>query len=166
MLHFFNSILKAGEILMRYQGENGLTLVEIVASIAILSIVMMVFATFFTQSAMFSNKNERAIEATNLARAVLEELRYTPESIPANVPNETTVYEAFHQENELKINAVNDDGSFKTNVDLRLRLTVSKEEAVNLYKVKVEVIDDSSQVIADTYGYVEAQSEKNETISE
>ncbi|WEG17382.1 prepilin-type N-terminal cleavage/methylation domain-containing protein [Alkalihalophilus pseudofirmus] len=55
--------------------NNGLTLIEVLASMVILSIVIISFMTFFSQSMMFSNKVEDRLTAVNLAEKVLVDVR-------------------------------------------------------------------------------------------
>ncbi|OLS36329.1 hypothetical protein BTR22_12570 [Alkalihalophilus pseudofirmus] len=64
--------------------NNGLTLIEVLASMVILSIVIISFMTFFSQSMMFSSKVEDRLTAVNLAEKVLVDVR-TAKSIELEI---------------------------------------------------------------------------------
>ncbi|MCA1031932.1 type II secretion system GspH family protein [Bacillus timonensis] len=57
------------------KNENGFTLIEILASIVILTIILTVFLKFFVQAMTFATKNEEMLEGTNDARQVLSLLQ-------------------------------------------------------------------------------------------
>ena len=52
----------------RVSNENGLTLIELIASITILSIVILTFLVFFTNAFKFNSINSNNIQAMNIAR--------------------------------------------------------------------------------------------------
>jgi prepilin-type N-terminal cleavage/methylation domain-containing protein len=56
--------------------ENGVTLVELLAGIAILSIVVTAFLAFFIQAANTNKQTNEMNEATFLAQEVMEEITY------------------------------------------------------------------------------------------
>ncbi|GEK89329.1 prepilin-type N-terminal cleavage/methylation domain-containing protein [Alkalibacterium putridalgicola] len=56
--------------------ENGVTLVELLAGIAILSIVVTAFLAFFIQAANTNKQTNEMNEATFIAQEVLEEITY------------------------------------------------------------------------------------------
>ncbi|WP_243292072.1 type II secretion system protein [Bacillus sp. FJAT-47783] len=142
--------------------ESGVTLVELVASITILFIVLSVFATFFTQSALFTKKNEEAISAVNLARLVLEEVRENHSVIPFK----TAEYETFNKGDTPHISYVTEDGTFLANEKLRLKLFVEvvtdkqNGESMNLgaYKITIYIVNKKGEIVTDTYGLIEVTS--------
>lgn len=62
----------------KINNQAGFTLIEVLVSIVILSIVLTTFFSFFSQSLIFSGKNEEKLVAYNLASKTLKivELRY------------------------------------------------------------------------------------------
>ncbi|HHU03970.1 MAG TPA: type II secretion system protein [Fastidiosipila sp.] len=56
--------------------EEGLTLVELLAAIMILSIIVISFLGFFTQSAQTNNRTNSVNEATFLAQEEIERITY------------------------------------------------------------------------------------------
>jgi type IV pilus assembly protein PilA len=57
------------------QNNRGLTLVEILAALIILSLVFLAFMTFFTQSAKFTMHNKETLTAVQVAEDVVAEAR-------------------------------------------------------------------------------------------
>ncbi|WP_268237310.1 prepilin-type N-terminal cleavage/methylation domain-containing protein [Paraliobacillus quinghaiensis] len=54
--------------------EDGMTLVEIIVSIAILSIIVLTFLTFYIQSAKVNNTSKDITDASYIAQSVMEEI--------------------------------------------------------------------------------------------
>lgn len=76
--------------------NQGLTLVEVLVSLTILSIVLLSFISFFIQSATIEAHNQNKLVASNIARGVIEQLNLSP--FPPNVENETYDYERCQSE--------------------------------------------------------------------
>ena len=57
------------------RNENGMTLLELLLSMAILLIIFTVFFQFFSQTALFTMKNEEKIKAINIARETISEIK-------------------------------------------------------------------------------------------
>lgn len=57
------------------KNENGLTLVEILASMVLLSIIFIGFMTIFSQMTLFNDKTYTKLETMNLARQEMAELK-------------------------------------------------------------------------------------------
>ena len=57
------------------QNENGMTLLELLLSMAILLIIFTVFFQFFSQTALFTMKNEEKVKAINIARETISEIK-------------------------------------------------------------------------------------------
>ncbi|TLS39228.1 hypothetical protein [Pseudalkalibacillus caeni] len=52
--------------------NDGITLVEVLLSLTLLTVILLTFAGLFVQGSNYSEKNERKLEAINLARKHLE----------------------------------------------------------------------------------------------
>ncbi len=52
----------------KIDNEKGLTLIEVLLSITLLSIVMITFLSFFTNAFRFNSMNDDSIQAMNIAR--------------------------------------------------------------------------------------------------
>lgn len=57
--------------MMKTNAQAGLTLLEVLASIVIVGLIVTTFFGFFSQSMLFSSKNEEDLQAINIARKVL-----------------------------------------------------------------------------------------------
>lgn len=134
-----------------WENDKGFTLIEILVSITILSVVLVVFASFFTQSALFTKKNEKEIVALNLARLALEELRQNPQSFS----NNEMVFEQFNMEGKPFVSAVKGDGTFQQYDQYRLRLIVTPVSDMNTYQVKVQILTNDGVTLTETYGLIE-----------
>lgn len=55
--------------------ERGITLLEVLAAVAILSVAMISFSLLFGQNFQFSHREERRDVSVNIARTVIEELK-------------------------------------------------------------------------------------------
>jgi prepilin-type N-terminal cleavage/methylation domain-containing protein len=58
-----------------FKNERGMTLLEILCSMMILSIILLCFMTFFLSSAKYNGISFEKLKATNIAREVQEELK-------------------------------------------------------------------------------------------
>ncbi|MEF2966358.1 prepilin-type N-terminal cleavage/methylation domain-containing protein [Paenibacillus sp. M1] len=61
-----------------FRGEEGLTLIEVAASLVVLSIVSLYFLSYFTNSAFQSKLTNQKLSATHLANAKLHEIQNIP----------------------------------------------------------------------------------------
>ncbi|MGE6487530.1 type IV pilus modification PilV family protein [Paenisporosarcina sp. NPDC076898] len=61
----------------RLLNENGLTLVEILAAILILSLVLLSFMAMFTQSAKYTAHNRETLSSVEIAEDVIGKIRMT-----------------------------------------------------------------------------------------
>ena len=59
----------------QFQNDSGMTLVEILAALVLLSIVLLAFFSFFTQSAKFTQHNKEKLTAVEVAEDVVALLR-------------------------------------------------------------------------------------------
>ena len=56
------------------RNDKGLTLIEVLASVAILAVAIMTVTFFFQQTSVFSRDNERVDRSIQITRTVMEEL--------------------------------------------------------------------------------------------
>lgn len=74
------------------RAKNGFTLIEVLASIIIIGIILTVFFGFYSQSMLFSNKNQQQLEALNIAREVLVHVQEKTSYNSEYTKNNTTYY--------------------------------------------------------------------------
>jgi prepilin-type N-terminal cleavage/methylation domain-containing protein len=91
--------------------ERGMTLIEVVASIVIISIVLISFFQLFTQGNTVAARNNEKLVVINLANAELERLKITEPSVvfgtgtnKLNKPGNTNVYNPNHYTKQTTIN--------------------------------------------------------------
>ncbi|TFB13899.1 type II secretion system protein [Filobacillus milosensis] len=127
--------------------EKGMTLIEILGALVILSIVLIGFFSVFTQSASMQNVNEEEMLTTNLIRSALEDVRELDSSSVS--PGTYTNFDL------LDIASVNNQGQFYSQPSYYLKLIITDESDTNLLKAKLQVIDQNGKVYTDTYDYIE-----------
>lgn len=143
------------------KNEKGLTLVEILASIVILSIVLTSFYGLFIQSAKFNKVNEDSLIASNLANRVREVLITNKfENIFETTGSNNIINIKYRTKfnGEIELDSSN---NFVEYPDLSLQLSdtdtsdggIDKDD-FELYSVKIEIIK-NGEAVATTYCYVE-----------
>ncbi|MDQ0300214.1 prepilin-type N-terminal cleavage/methylation domain-containing protein [Salibacterium salarium] len=130
------------------KNQNGLTLVEVLASITILSIVILTFLSFFSQSMIFSQQTEDNLTAVNAAEKEMTRIKYNPpeeSECPGNV---------------LDVN----DKQYYSCVELSTDNNELTNEAneLGLHLVHVKIYTDSnfnpdSEPQSELYGYIEVE---------
>lgn len=133
--------------------EKGMTLIELLAAVAILTVVLSLFATFFIQSSLFTKKNEEAMEATSYVRLVLDELRGNPHSLYSACGVQSFQAGSFPY--------ICEEGSFFESDQFEVRLVVDEVPAIQnetpAYEVKIEIYQ-SGKKRTETYGLIEVSS--------
>lgn len=77
---------------MKYKKESGFTLIEVVASIVIITIILLSFSQLFIQSNKTAAYNNEKLVAINMAEAELERLKMSPFSEHLPQIDSTKVY--------------------------------------------------------------------------
>lgn len=79
---------------MNSKNEKGFTLIEVIASLAIISLILILFSQFFIQNYQTANQNTEKLVAINLADGFLERLK-------VERPNPATIEHSFDQQLQL-----------------------------------------------------------------
>ncbi|WP_377888292.1 prepilin-type N-terminal cleavage/methylation domain-containing protein [Alkalihalobacillus sp. R86527] len=122
------------------KSENGFTLIEVLVSLTLLTSIVLVASSFFTQSNTISSYNNQKLVAVNLARATLERIQLAPESYitdglnggPYTYQNCKNSPKTDCENYQIKIN----------NHEYRIDVTVSQdlnEQEIELVDVRVDV---------------------------
>lgn len=141
--------------------RNGFTLIEILASIVLLTIVISMFLTIFPQMGNMNHRNGENLDAANVSKELLVSIKrndYNKVSLGTSLPIAVE-----------SINSLNKDiiiiGNYKL-FKVRLTLTIAEEETdigkVPLHMLKIEIFDKNQTVLIDnkvnvlstTYGYI------------
>lgn len=144
--------------------ERGVTLIELLISIIILSIILLTFMTFFTNSSKYNSISKEKFDATNLVRETKENLKVNEQkadlqnlikSVKAGPPD---FQMASYPNLNLKKNIENIGGLLKLtliNPDYEVIVYIDPNaEAFSLYKFKIQVLD-HSKLLSETYTYID-----------
>ncbi|OIJ18362.1 hypothetical protein BKP45_12360 [Anaerobacillus alkalidiazotrophicus] len=158
------NILSSVEAKLFYGSQGGFTLIEVLASLVILSIILVTFFSFFNQALIFSGKNEEKLVAYNLARKTLNiveedyadlngiELTISCESYPTNYRD------------DLKLALYETTCYYKENNRYYFpEITITKQSFDNftspvLYLIHVKIYSSDHlverELLSETFGYV------------
>ena len=136
----------------KLNNTKGLTLIEVLASIVLLSIVIVSFMSLFPQMTLMNNKTEENLQSANVGKELLVELKkLTYESIKNgnNLPN--TNISIDKNSNPILI-----EGTYKS---VKVKISLYTEVDISgkiqkLHRIIIEVLDDKSTVLTSTYGYI------------
>ncbi|WML59565.1 prepilin-type N-terminal cleavage/methylation domain-containing protein [Neobacillus sp. PS2-9] len=138
------------------QNENGLTLIEVLISIAILSIIFVSFMSFFPQMGFMNKQNEDKTQAINTAKEVLIEWQEMPDlkaflvdptndtldDLPSNKKTEGDYYYFYTTKNNY-------------DVTIKINILPSKEsKAAKAHLIMIQLFNKKGTVVSETYGYV------------
>jgi prepilin-type N-terminal cleavage/methylation domain-containing protein len=139
--------------------EKGLTLVEILAAITILSIIVVSILSFFPQVGMMNQQNDVKTKGINVAKKILAQWTIDEKGEIADflqVPNSTDApysYQIYNQGNASYYFFKKEVEGFEVKVEL-----VKNAQAIELRQVSIK-IGKNGKVITETYGYVTAEGE-------
>lgn len=153
---------------MDLRNEKGLTLVEVLASIVILSIVLVIFMNFFPQMALMNNKNEEKQQAINLAK---KELIYWQNEMKSqsdldNFLNTPSTISQFKAECNENISLDFGCGIFNYHVNsesfdviVMIKKTSDLEtNSTKLHQIHIQLIKENQEYpTSETYGYIKLE---------
>jgi type II secretory pathway pseudopilin PulG len=137
------------------KNEKGITLLEVLLSITILSIIFISFMSFFPQMGFMNKQNEDKTQAVNIAKQILNKWRLdedvekaleigTPwpvEPVIETPPKEYHLFIINDPKAEIKIWKTSEKG-------------FTEDDSVKAYKIQVQVNNDRNLVLSETFGYV------------
>lgn len=127
--------------------QKGLTLVEVLASLAIISIVLLSFFQILINTSINAVKNNEKLVMIYLAEAELERLKINPfEHITKIEKESASLYNTSFTRN-VKLN----DENYKIKI---YAFQDEKEKELNIFNAKVEINSDSSRNNSSVEGYV------------
>lgn len=151
--------------------EKGVTLVELLASIVILSIILITSITFFTNSFHYNSISSNKLKATNLARETQESFKVNPDmnlelknlltqakglTGPKTFPKATFPKLKLKQDIQLDSSGTLRLSLINPNYQV---LVIIDNNPVNdltspLYKLQVQVLE-NTRVLTETFSYFE-----------
>lgn len=142
------------------KNEQGLTLVEILATLVLLGIVFVGIMSVFSQMTLFNDKTYTKLDTMNLARQEMSEIKGVayPKLITDITTNiAATTYDDFSvAADPYYLFAKNEDGY---TYEMRLYKTpklVGDANIASLYQVHLQV-KKGTQLNSETYGYIESK---------
>ncbi|MEH7384535.1 type II secretion system protein [Bacillus sp. JJ1521] len=151
------------------KNEKGVTLIELICSIAILTIILISFMSFFIMSAKYNGVSSDKMNATNIAREVQEEFKVNDEKNLALKDlihfSRTSTDTVIPKSNYPKLNLtddiqVNNDILALTftrqNFTVIVKVDTSDDENVDITLSKLHVlVQKGTKVLSETFTYFE-----------
>lgn len=128
----------------KQKNENGLTLVEVLASVVLLTIIITIFLNVFIQSAKTNTTSEEIVDATYLAQTEMEKI-YSRSIVTKYSERENAFrdlgYSPLSSENEWSVFGKELDEGYYAKVRIQKN---SMEEAENMNRLIVTIHDGSA----------------------
>lgn len=131
-----------------FKSNQAFTLIEVLASITLLSIILAIFLPFFANSIELSSKTEDKLTAINLAEERLNDVINNPENYFHLTNNPITVKNLPDHLKYININTK----KYTVKIDI---LTEKDTDALKLLTIKLSILGKDNKHISDLYGYVE-----------
>lgn len=158
--------------LLKYKidNEKGLTLIEVLVSITLLSIVIITFLTFFTNAFRFNSINDDSTQAMNIAREQQALIKEHPEvinrilneeSLTADDVNVLQLKSPVLLENNKYILHINNtiyDIKVYIDNDAQKKDEIGVTTYLPLHKIHVEIYK-NEKLLSETYTYFEGEGE-------
>lgn len=146
-----------------FRNENGLTLLEVVASIVIITIILLMFSTFFVQANKHAAVNNEKLVVVNLADATLAKIQAKSYSkVPGasiqsyfDDPDTTKLKINMDPPEEIKLNGKTYTITYNaTQSNVRPPNSYLSEKELDLIKVVVTVESEDGKIKGVSEGYV------------
>jgi prepilin-type N-terminal cleavage/methylation domain-containing protein len=119
--------------------NDGFTLIEIIASIAILGMIIVIFLPIFPQIMQWTNQADDELVASNLLGKIAYDIKEDSSLYNSQPINECNLGEPFTKE-------------FMEN-RFKVKLTLCKEETVELYRTNIKIYL-NNKLLSQSYTYV------------
>ncbi|WP_312470999.1 type II secretion system protein [Neobacillus sp.] len=148
------------------KNEKGLTLIEVLLSIVILSMILLSIMSMFPQMGFVNKQNEDKAQAINMAKEILVNWQESnevktfiekPDHITGFTPefvNEKVNYTHFAYD---KYPDYYYFGTTKDHYDVRIKIKkspIKSSKVSHVHQIVVQLINKRGNIIAETYGYV------------
>jgi prepilin-type N-terminal cleavage/methylation domain-containing protein len=140
------------------QNEKGITLVEILAAMTILSIILLSIAHFFPQVGWLNQQNDMKTNGINEVKEVLMDWKESEQVVRFLSNNNATVPEGYlGEEKGYHIFRTTRD-SFSVHIKIKEESDLNSNPSGAHY-IHVELFDEKGTSVSETYGYVLVQGE-------
>ena len=144
------------------QNNKGVTLVEVLAAMAILSIILISIMNIFPQMGMMNKQNEEKAQGINTAKQLLIEWSNKDEvknALKLDDPASRVWPVGYVQENEDTRNYYLFSLTEPVKAVIKINKTpdlnkTGEERQYQAHQIKVEIKNDRDIVVSETYGYV------------
>lgn len=139
---------------MFVQNQKGLTLLEVLLSILILSIVLVSFFQFFPQMGLMNKENENKAIAINLAKKELIEWKKKANTFKLFLDNPSAdLFPEYDHEdsNYFYFNTTKNDYNINIKIKKVSDITTNPSKA---HVIIIEVLNQKNAVIGETFGYL------------
>ncbi|MFA9555955.1 prepilin-type N-terminal cleavage/methylation domain-containing protein [Evansella sp. AB-rgal1] len=135
------------------KNQEGFTLIEILLSIAILSIIFISLMNIFPQMIQFNSINETKTQAINTSRQILNDWQNKSEIID---------YLSAPSTSELPSELIEQDSHYSAeiNIDKYIAIiTIAKESDLatsiaNAHQIHVQILDNKGTLFGESFGYI------------
>lgn len=145
---------------MKSNSQSGLTLLEVLASIVIVGLIVTTFFGFFSQSMLFSSKNEEDLQAINTARRVLA---YVQEANNSNIASLLAT-----RNNKLGLKLEESSSSYYIEVQNNNKYYVQVKKlpsgpSYSLIPIAIQICDtpckdNRENLLSETFGYIKDEA--------
>ncbi|MBU8916634.1 prepilin-type N-terminal cleavage/methylation domain-containing protein [Bacillus sp. FJAT-29953] len=148
-----------------FHSQKGLTLVEVLVSIVILSIILMTTMSFFPQMGFINKQNEDKTKAVNTAKEILIDwkgsdkvknflINKQPESdfLP-NTVNENVYYISYDFSDSTYYNFKTTRNNYNVNIKIK-KTTAKASDASSIHLIVVQILNTKGKPMSETYGYI------------
>ncbi|EKN64989.1 prepilin-type N-terminal cleavage/methylation domain-containing protein [Schinkia azotoformans] len=130
---------------------SGFTLIEVLVAVVILSVILLSFFVFFSQSALFTNKNNHQLMAINLAQEVIGIIKSNNTIFQHNKSFE----DPFSEQEKIILGIDNNQYFVNKEEQFKLQLELRKDKNYPLYLIHILIEEPKDSVITETYHYLE-----------
>jgi prepilin-type N-terminal cleavage/methylation domain-containing protein len=135
--------------------EKGVTLIEVLISMVILSIVFMSFMSFFPQMGLMNRQNEDKTQAINTAKQLLIQWQNNGDLKTYLSSPTTTVLPVPPQIDTDGKSYIFNTSEGKFAVKVKIKITPSKTSRVlNAHLIIIQLFNIKGNVVGETYGYI------------
>ncbi|NMD70531.1 prepilin-type N-terminal cleavage/methylation domain-containing protein [Bacillus sp. DNRA2] len=154
------------------RSEKGVTLIEVIASITILSIVLITFFNFFPQMGFMNKQNEDKLQGINTAKLVMVKWKesdkvkaiirnYTSSNVDPNSLNDDTLNydygEKINKDEDSDVDALlytASIGDLTAKIEILVDSDFDSAFKTEAHQIHVTVLNNKDKLLSESYGYV------------
>ncbi|OIK16960.1 hypothetical protein BIV60_01400 [Bacillus sp. MUM 116] len=135
------------------KNQKGLTLVEVLVSIVILSIIFLSVIKFFPQMGYVNSQNLNKSQAINTAKQVL--VKWKNSTVVKNYLDDSTTgsLPGLYKEDGTFYYCKTSEGNFSVNIKIKKASDLSTGP-IEQHFIQVSLINDKGIIVSETFGYI------------